>query len=183
MGNESIRSGSASTIGTKAWYIIGHVLQGHGDLGLGISNTDTMTSTKKKTMNLKRQRWYVSEKDCKEKFVFVPIDVMFENGSILFKNYYAENPRCTRSISASKHCPNTKVAFVSAVVQWNIVHPSWFQSLFSIYWLSSAAEQVTLCKIFPEPHLILFLNYWIGYFISKWASCSITVWLAVKSCL
>lgn len=40
MGNESIRSGSASTIGTKAWYIIGHVLQGHGDLGLGISNTD-----------------------------------------------------------------------------------------------------------------------------------------------
>lgn len=56
VGNESIRSGSANTIGTKAWYIIGHVLQGHGDLGLGISNTDTMTSTKKKKKNLKRQR-------------------------------------------------------------------------------------------------------------------------------
>lgn len=56
MGNESIRSGSASTIGTKAWYIIGHVLQGHGDLGLGISNTDTMTSTKKEEKEFKKPK-------------------------------------------------------------------------------------------------------------------------------
>lgn len=50
VGHEPIRSGSASIIGTKTWYIIEHVLQGHGGLGLGISkpewNKETSTQEK-----------------------------------------------------------------------------------------------------------------------------------------
>lgn len=211
-GNEAISSGSASTIGTKTRYIIGHVLQGHGALGLGMSRPEwnKETSTQKKAgsdsitaKETGRRARATSEAKCRQRLMWDEVETKMvswklngcsfqEKCKIKLRGIRVEiiagkiTQRPSYSLDLPKHAQNTKFLSkqLSLMKQWMpFLFPDAVVFDFFLSVTFCAAEQVTACKIFPQPHFPLFLNYWNGCFISEQAICSINPWLAVKKTL